>query len=275
MTVIGKKTHKARISGKEIIALRTYSEVYIQKTLSWPIDESPKISHFEITFDIPLTLGAPDGKSVSLLAGIKWNPGHVELSGETWSSFAMLAKPPGIEFSLDPYNEDWLVNLKLSGSDPIDYLSLQHINPSELIENYPDGVPNEVAAAAIRITYDQDVMLLVAGEVQYGLQSLKSSVSPAWLDPLSLFASYSLKSHAYTIHFRGTIDIDACEIYLVSKELIELDIDRSYDSASKSWAVSAGTQDVRIANLYQFFARRGGGGVERERDAVMNMIARI
>lgn len=50
MTVIGKKTHKARISGKEIIALRTYSEVYIQKTLSWPIDgKNP--------FNVDLVLG--------------------------------------------------------------------------------------------------------------------------------------------------------------------------------------------------------------------------
>ena len=161
MTVIGKKTHETQISDEEIIALRTYSEIYIQTTLSWPMDgnnpfnvnlvlglgdsgldlviqftvgsnpwdalftwlngqmkvsgwatldsslqasisdamkrigssiilrqasilftESKKIGQFEIAFEIPLTFGAPDGKSVSLLAGIKWNPGHVELSGE-------------------------------------------------------------------------------------------------------------------------------------------------------------------------------------------------
>ena len=224
------------------------------------------LSRFEALFEVPLSFGAPEGKNAALLASIRWASGHIELSGEIWSSFTAV---PRIPFEIDPFSESWEVNMKPSCANPIDYLSLKHLIPGHTIENYPNGVPDEITAAGIRVILDQGATIVFSGRVQCDAQSLKSSVPPIWLDSLSLFATYNFKTGAFMVVLEGAVSMRVGELSLAAKPLTTLDVRLEYNSADKSWVVSAVAENVQVANILDFFNK----GIER--DAITGFIAQL
>ncbi|KAF2498801.1 hypothetical protein BU16DRAFT_579855 [Lophium mytilinum] len=220
----------------------------------------------KVDFEIPLAFGVPNGSSAALFGSLKWQPGSLTFDGSLWTAFSVVYAD--VPRKLNPFREDFY-ELKPLDEKVLDHLQLRYLMPGGTIENWPEGIPDEVTEASIRVHMGSTTSISIFGEVQCGPHSTTSGIPEILLDTLSLFASYDFGKKSFSLEFRGVVKIYPPAYYITVRDAVTLTVRIAYTSEPSSWAIEAAAENLQFANLHSFFDLNSPG------DAVIDMLGSI
>ncbi|KAF3909810.1 hypothetical protein ABW21_db0202232 [Orbilia brochopaga] len=146
-------------------------------------------------------------------------------------------------------------------------LNLKNILSTSTVDNIPNGIPTDITQLSLRITKSG---LRFEGKIQCDEPDDKESKVPTlYLDEVTLVAEYNWgaanANRGLRISLGVDILLDPPNTNSKGEELPDLEPARfrgdvTYDSAAKSWALSAHLEDLTVAHIASFWSERSRNG---------------
>ncbi|KAF3155393.1 hypothetical protein TWF751_003250 [Orbilia oligospora] len=235
------------------------------------LDEAGKLNGVEsflLSFQVLMKIGRFDedkGQPLVFLFDFGWSPGQgPNLKGALWSSLPTL--PSDAYLKAVPGWERHLIFEPLTGSsEPAETLNLKKLLSSDIVANIPKGIPTDITEVVIEIDKNH---ISFHGAIECDTIDADSKVPILALERLSLYASYTWESKPADLYLALGIsislyppDVDPEAEILPELEPAALRGQLEYSSASKSWSINARVEDLTIAHIASFWAKRSRNGV--------------
>ncbi|KAI5782098.1 hypothetical protein DFH27DRAFT_283258 [Peziza echinospora] len=236
--------------------LQALSEHIYLHNLSLSFDSASKrFTSFGIALEVAMPVGEGNAP---FIAAFRWTHGVYTLSAELWHrrTYGDLPK------ELYPYWES-ITEVQPWAERPVPYISIEELIGQDI--TIPNGFPDTITSAGLSLSFG-------AGTAELSLHGTVVCADEPGMDageiPCLKFEELSLgltlSASEVTVQLRGVVSAD-CPPHLLTpramradnKILLHTAIAYSRQDGSNNWDIFASVHNVRLGNLYSFFAKDG------------------